>query len=353
MRKVLVIDDSALMRRIVTDILKSDGRFEVKDTARDGKEALALLESNKYDVLILDINMPNMNGIEFMEELRRRNIKENIIVSSTDTAEGAAITIKALELGAFDFIQKPKNTLDARVGAFKDRFISLLVAATDSMYKEVSVVKKHPISSEPVQNVTKQPKSDGKKRLVAIASSTGGPNALQQVIPYLPKNLAAPVLVVQHMPAGYTASLAERLDSMCKLNVVEAAENDVVENGKVFLAKGGSHMKYNQRNKFGYLYYTDEPAREGVRPSANYMYESLMESDYDEIVCVVMTGMGQDGTIGIKNLKAKKNLFVISQSEESCVVYGMPKAIDRNNLSDKSVELHSIASEIVSRVGIV
>ncbi len=356
MRKVLVVDDSALMRRILIDVLKDDGRFEVKDTAKDGEEALLLLESNKYDVLILDINMPNMNGLEFMEELRKRNIKQNILVVSSDTAEGADVTIKALSLGAFDFIQKPKNMLDARAGIFRENLLNLLIAASSSGVSGTNINLSHKVEQvirNNIVNLDTASKTDGKKRLVAIASSTGGPNSLQQVIPLLPKNLAAPVLLVQHMPAGFTKSLADRLNGMSELDVTEAKENEIVKCGHVYIAQGGHHMKYRQKSSVGQLYYSDEPAREGVKPCANYMFESLADSKYDEIVCVVLTGMGHDGTVGITNLKMKKNIYVFSQNESSSVVYGMPKSIYVHNLSDCVVDLKELAEKIVLRVGIL
>ena len=187
------------------------------------------------------------------------------------------------------------------------------------------------------------------KKVVVIASSTGGPNALHQVIPKLPANLDAPVLLVQHMPKGFTKPFAERLDSLSAVKVVEASENDILKKGHVYVARGGNHLKVDPKNK-ARVYYTDEPPREGVRPCANYLFESLIDSDYEEIICVVMTGMGQDGMEGILNLSKKKKVFVITQDEETSTIYGMPKAVFKKGLSDLVVPLQMISSEIVKAV---
>lgn len=191
------------------------------------------------------------------------------------------------------------------------------------------------------------------KKVVAIASSTGGPRALQNLIPNLPENLKAPVLIVQHMPAGFTEALAERLNNLSELKVKEAQEGDVLEPGQVYLARGGRHMNVVRQAARHVIHYTDEAPREGVRPCANYMYESLADSGYEEVVCVVMTGMGADGTAGIRNLKQKKKITVISQSEETCTVYGMPRSIVNAGLSEREVPLAQIANEIIKNVGVI
>ena len=190
------------------------------------------------------------------------------------------------------------------------------------------------------------------KKIVAIASSTGGPKALQNLIPKLPANLNAPVVIVQHMPAGFTEALAGRLDALGEISVKEAAEGDVLEAGHVYLARGGRHMNVVRQLGKHVIHYTDEAPREGVRPCANYMYESLAGSSYDEVVCVVMTGMGADGTAGIKNLKEKKKITVITQTEATCVVYGMPRSAVLAGLSEKEVPLEQIANEIIKNVGV-
>lgn len=190
------------------------------------------------------------------------------------------------------------------------------------------------------------------KKIVAIASSTGGPKALQVLMPLLPSNLNAPIMIVQHMPAGFTEALAGRLDTLCALSVKEAAEGDVLKTGCVYLARGGRHMKAARSGTKMTIHYTDDQPREGVRPCANYMYESLADCDYDEVICVVMTGMGADGTAGIKYLKEKKKITVYVQDEASCAVYGMPKCIMKADLSGVEMPLEQIAKEIIKNVGV-
>lgn len=190
------------------------------------------------------------------------------------------------------------------------------------------------------------------EKIVAIASSTGGPKALQAMIPLLPETLGAPVLIVQHMPAGFTEALAERLNELSKIAVKEAAEGEILQNGTVYLARGGRHMNIVKCLRGHMVHYTDEPPREGVRPCANFMYESLGECAYKEVICVVLTGMGADGTAGIHNLKQKKKVMVYAQDEASCTVYGMPRSIVKNGLASEGIPLDQIVQEIIKNVGV-
>lgn len=189
-------------------------------------------------------------------------------------------------------------------------------------------------------------------KIVAIASSTGGPKALQNLIPLLPKELNAPVLVVQHMPAGFTEALASRLNDLSKVTVKEAEEGDILQKGYVYLARGGRHMNVVHCLRGHMIHYTDEPPREGVRPCANYMYESLADSAYEQVVCAVLTGMGADGTAGIIALKQKKKVLILAQDEDTCTVYGMPRSIIRSGLTPVGMPLDRIAQEIIKNVGV-
>ncbi len=374
MKNILLVDDSALMRRVLCDIIESDKRFRVQDRAVNGLDALALLSRKTYDAVVLDVNMPQMNGLELLKELQKRKITAKIIMASTDTADGAKVTLDALELGALDFIHKPTSALDCRNGSFSQGLLRILAAVTDLDYpapaqtpapaapaaQTVSsgaarniagrtgaapaVEKKAPPSGRAVYNPGTQ--------IVALASSTGGPKALQAVIPKLPANLKVPVVVVQHMPAGFTASLAERLNALSEVTVKEAAEGDVLMPGCVYVSMGGKHLNIlNMSGKYT-IHYSDEPSREGVKPCANYMYESLIDSRFDRIVCVVMTGMGADGTEGIQHLKEKKKIHVIVQEASTCAVYGMPKSAVNAGLADQIVPLEQIAQEITTNVGV-
>ena len=190
------------------------------------------------------------------------------------------------------------------------------------------------------------------KKIVAIASSTGGPKALQELVPLLPPNLNAPVVLVQHMPAGFTEALAKRLDEISPIKVSEAKEAEIIEKAHIYISMGGKHMNVHQTPLGSKIRYSDEPHREGVKPCANYMYESLVDSDYDEIVCVVLTGMGADGTAGIETLSKAKKTTIIVQNEATCTVYGMPKAIVKAGLTKTELDLQSIAREIIQNVGV-
>ena len=355
MKKILIIDDSALMRTVLSDIINSDSRFQVADKAKDGIEGLELLKQNTYDAVVLDINMPRMDGITMLKELHKNGIKAKIMMASTDTKEGAKVTMDALDLGALDFVHKPDRASECKGEEFCKLFLNTLSAVANSKapgstkafsFDEVKESRKV------VELVTKSASKITGNRIVAIASSTGGPRALQSVIPRLPKNLKTPVVIVQHMPEGFTASLAERLDSLSEVHVKEAAEGDVLAPGTVYISRGGKHMHIIKNAGKSVIHYMDGPTREGVRPCANFMYESLVESDYDEICCVVMTGMGADGTEGIKNLKSKKKVHVIGQEESTCTVYGMPKSVATAGLVDQVVKLDDIAQEIIMNVGV-
>ncbi len=358
-KKILVVDDSALMRRVLCDIIESDDRFEVAGKAVNGLEAFDLISRNQYDAVVLDVNMPKMNGLELLEELRKYKIKARVMMASTDTREGAQTTLDALELGALDFIHKPNNAYQCKEGIFPQDFLRILSGVVISNYPVFQSKEKVEEAKNKSRKVLEIIKKTADKvqipgnKIVAIASSTGGPKALQSVIPRLPANLDAPVLLVQHMPVGFTASLAERLNALSEINVVEASEGMQIGKGTVYIAPGGKHMNLVTGSSGKYtIHLSDEPSREGVKPCANYMFESLADSRFDNIICVVMTGMGADGTEGIKNLKAKKKIHVISQTAETCTIYGMPKSVDTAGLSNQKAPLDDLAQEIILKVGI-
>ena len=369
-KNILIIDDSALMRRVLSDIINSDERFMVCDVASNGLEAYDKITLNptKYDVILLDINMPKMNGIEFMEEINRLKLKLTVIVVSTIAVEGAAETIRLLELGAFDFVTKPNSFSEAKENTFQENVLTCLACAAGFDRVESRSRRKQEIpqtlkpkgnDTTPVisvkETVLRKPhKAVGSnaRKLVALACSTGGPKALQQVVPYLPKNMDAPMLIVQHMPVGFTETLAGRLNELSELTVKEAADGDVLQKGTVYVAKGGSQLRVSKRGSEHVLSVTDEPARNALRPCADIMYESLLESDYDDITCVVLTGMGRDGTVGIKQLNDKRNIYVIGQEASTCTVYGMPRALCESGLADEMVPLSEVAGAIIKNVGV-
>lgn len=350
-KKILIVDDSALMRRILCDIICTDERFQVADTAVNGLEALKLIRKNTYDLIILDLMMPEMDGISFLKEMNRLGNDTKVVVSSTLASQGADITVEALSLGAVDFIKKPAGIFDARGEKFSNLLMQILaeVAFADESKGNKTKEKKQ---RQSFLGKNGRFLSDGKNKVVAIASSTGGPKALQEVLPHLPGNLDAPVLVVQHMPAGFTATLAERLDNTCSLHVQEAADGMAVRKGNIYIARGGVHMTVVRKGGCHRIAFLDEPPREGVKPCANYMYESLKDCDYERVTCAVLTGMGADGTKGIANLKKHKELYVIAQDQESCAVYGMPRSAVAAGLANEVVPLNKVAEAIIKNVGV-
>lgn len=352
-KNILVVDDSALMRRVICDIIDSDSTFQAKDVCRDGLEAYEKLKTTTYDAVVLDINMPRMDGLELLQKLQQDGIKATVIVVSTLTTKGADVTIRAMELGAVDFITKPCNIIEAKSDEFRRRILQMLKAvirSDDAKVQAAETVKDSPIK---MPKKLERTGTSGKKVLVALACSTGGPKALQSVIPYLPRDLNAPMVLVQHMPIGFTKSMADRLNELSDIEVREAEEGDVLKKGCVYVAPGGKHMEIKKQADGSHVVrLNEEPAIGGLRPCANVTYESLCTSGYDEIVCVVLTGMGSDGTGGILSLNSKKKIYVISQDAASCVVYGMPKAIADAGVVDEVVPLTEIAHTIIKKVGV-
>lgn len=352
-KNILIVDDSALMRRFVSDIISSDDRFEVKDIARNGLEALELISKTNYDAVVMDINMPELDGIETLKIIQQKKYNVKVIVVSTVAEEGTKETIAALENGALDFIKKPSSYAEVKGEEFKReilRAVAVACGATDNGGRKKEIIKK-PIANRTPDRVTNKTKNS--EKLVALACSTGGPKSLKDVIPYLPADLDAPVVMVQHMPAGFTKSLAERLNELSRINVKEAEEGDILRKGWVYLAPGGRHIRVRNDRGVHSIALSDEPAIEGLRPCANVMYESLCDSSYDEIICVVLTGMGADGTKGIEKLKQEKDIYVIAQDQATCVVYGMPRAVAAAGLVDQVEPLNQVADAITKNTGVL
>ncbi len=390
-KNILIVDDSALMRRVESDIINSDDRFQVIDVATNGLEAFDYVTrgDKHYDAVVLDINMPKMNGIEFLEALEKQKLKVRVIIVSTVAVAGAKDTIRALELGAFDYVTKPDSFVNAMSDSFKKCLLEKLSYATGAMEDSLSGIRKTEtedgkepgktaLGTKPARTATAgkpgfvspmnprailaegfQPRKPHKtvsgpaKRLIAIASSTGGPKALQQVICKLPKNLNAPIVIVQHMSEGFTKSLAARLDELSPVKVVEAQGGEKLEKGVVYLAKGGSQMRIRKRAADYVIdINTEEAARNGLKPCADIMLESIAELDFEDIICVVLTGMGGDGTMGIRQLNERNNIFVIAQDEQTSTVYGMPKVVYEAGLVDAVRPLEQIAEEIIKNMGV-
>lgn len=355
-KNILVVDDSALMRRVICDIINSDGTFQVADICRDGLEAYEKLKTKTYDGVVLDVNMPRMDGLQLLERLQKDRIKATVIMVSTATTKDANTTILAMERGAVDFVAKPTNVIEAKGQDFKTRLLKVLSAVikTELKYRDkrrnMMDVR---VSEERIPARRDQAAIRSGNKIVALACSTGGPKALQSVIPYLPQNLNAPMVLIQHMPSGFTKSMADRLNEVSPIRVKEAEDGDILKKGTIYVAPGGKHMEIKKSPDGSHrVRLNDLPPIGGLRPCANITYDSLKDCGYDQVVCVVLTGMGADGTNGILSLAKSKPVYIISQSAETCVVYGMPKAIAETGLVNEVVPLNEVAQAITKNVGV-
>ena len=315
--RVLVVDDSALMRKLIPQMLAADESLEVVGTAMDGSFCLKKIEELKPNVVTLDLEMPGMNGIDTLKEIMRRQPVPVIVVSSHST-EGATVTMKALGLGAFDFVTKPKDAT-AHMAETARELIAKVKAAADCKLKPRMLS-----GSLPKQQKAPVPNSAATK-VVAIGVSTGGPQALEYVLSELPGDFSGAVVVVQHMPDGFTDMFARRLDEVCPLRVKEAQSGDMLQPGRVLICPGNRHMKVKRLPLGDIVVLSDEPRVNGHRPSADVLLRSVAEEFKANAVGVLMTGMGDDGAEGLGAIK-KEGGMTVAQSEESCVVFGMPKA---------------------------
>ena len=355
-KNILVVDDSALMRRIICDIINSDEQFQATEICHDGLEAYELLQKKSFDAVILDVNMPRMDGLELLERLRQEQIEATVVMVSSLTVDGASVTLRAMELGAVDFVKKPENLIEAKGSRFHDKLLMILNSVVFSKGKKKEITASQQVLT--TAKIKRTPQSSrvlthGANRLIALACSTGGPKSLQSVLPLLKANLDAPMVLVQHMPAGFTKSLAERLNELSEITVKEAQEGDVLKKGTVYIAPGGKHLEVlADLNGVHRLHLNDGEPVGGLKPCANITFQSLIQSKFDEIVCVVLNGMGVDGTKGITELAEKKPVYVIAQDEESSVVYGMPRAIAEAGMVDEVVPLEQVARAINNKVGV-
>jgi len=427
--RVLVVDDSAFMRKIISDLIEKDPQFTVVATAVNGIEAITSVEQTKPDVITLDLEMPLMNGIDALQHILKKH-KIPIIMLSGISEANTRDTIKALQFGAFDFIRKPTGVgakaQDIHVVSemlLEKLKIAMLTRKRTSITRPIAPAarfenKKQDISTENAPNLLKNdkiksktitskksaasnkaneskldhlsaalPKKQAKEEaeqkstvvdssikpkpkqkavelkpkantgsissIIAIGTSTGGPRALHEVISHLPANLAAPVVIVQHMPPRFTKSLAQRLDSFSELDVCEAEDGMKLQNGRAYVAPGGYHMKVSRQQDQYVISLSSEPPRSGHRPSVDMLYESLLDFQELERYIVLMTGMGSDGAQGMKKLADQGVAATIAEAEESCVVYGMPRSAIELGAASKVLPLSHIAPElmkIMSRV---
>jgi two-component system chemotaxis response regulator CheB len=360
MVRVLVVDDSAFMRNALTNMLSSDREIQVVGTARNGIEAIAKVKTLRPDIVTLDIEMPRMDGIEALKRIMAENPVPVIMVSSL-TEEGAKVTLEALEIGALDYI--PKNLHDLSVNILKIRETLVEKIKTLSRTSRVKLLRKIPRPPAPDEKrfetpeplVEKKPdvgRATGERRtsILAIGTSTGGPKALQEVLPRLPKNFPVPVVIAQHMPSNFTGPFAERLDTLSEISVREAKEGDRLEPGRAYVAPGGNNMRIKRSGSLEAEITVSENRDDYIYcPSVDALLLSVSEVFPGRALVVMLTGMGHDGLEGSRALKEKGGRL-FAQNEETCVVYGMPKAVVDEKLADKVLPLERIAGEILNSI---
>lgn len=376
--RVLIVDDSALMRNLISRVVEQSPGLTVVGKAMNGQFALESIPVCKPDIIVLDIEMPVMNGLQFLEERKKARIDIPVVMLSSLTTEGASVTMRCLELGASDFLTKPGGpsggdltTALARLpvllqsygGAYvRAKNTAVIANRTPSMYsraldglqstsgrigKSKDVLNNVVFSSKPVKEKTviTPLRDSGKIEIIAIGISTGGPNALREVFRDISPEVKQPILVVQHMPAGFTAEFANSLNSICPLEVKEAQDGDILKPGRILIAPGNYHI-YVERKKLAVVVrLSDGPQRNGHRPSADVLFESVAAVYQNNALGVIMTGMGNDGAVQLAEMR-RQGAWTLGQDEESSVVYGMPKVAWEMGGVQKQVSLHDMAKEI-------
>jgi two-component system chemotaxis response regulator CheB len=365
---VLVVDDSALMRNLISKMIEATPGLSVADTAMNGKFALEKIAKYNPDAIVLDLEMPEMNGIEFLRERKKLGLKIPVIILSSIAEKGAAVTMEALTLGASDFVQKPSGSISIDIATVKDRVSELLLAyggkyrrfykktaapeipaAEGKKANTASSLSKFTAdlgltSNAPAQKIMPV-RATGKIEIIAIGISTGGPEALRVVFSRLDPDLKVPILVVQHMPPGFTHEFALSLDKICPLNVKEAEEGDEVIPGRILIAQGDKHLEVARGNGKIIVNLAKSPAVSGHRPSADVLFASVAVTYMNRALGVIMTGMGRDGAQQLGNIYREGGL-TIGQDEASSIVYGMPRVAYEMGHVMEQVALESMGKRI-------
>lgn len=383
---VMVCDDSALMRNLIGRIVDETQGMTVCGKAENGLDLIEKLKNTKPDVVLLDIEMPKMNGIEFLKKRRDLLLDVPVVILSSVATEGASVTMQAIELGASDFITKPGGSVTLKIGDVTKDIIEyvasyggayavmhgkqiydpeffahqiklkeaekfVLKKKGEELAKSVSIKQTDavpttwfkPKSKEPV--VITPERAGGKIEIIAIGISTGGPNALREVFKNIDANLKQPILVVQHMPAGFTAEFANSLNSICPLPVSEAKDGEPILGGHIYIAPGNYHMFVEHRALGNFIKLSQEPQRNGHRPSCDVLFESVAKIFQNKALGVIMTGMGRDGAAEITEMR-KKGAWTLGQDQATSIVYGMPKVANEMGGVQKQVPLSNMANEI-------
>jgi two-component system chemotaxis response regulator CheB len=352
--RVLIVDDSSLYRKIVRDILADIPNVLAVGTAPTGKVALDKIKSLAPDLLILDVEMPEMTGLELLEQIKTCAYEVGAIMLSSFTRRGSNLTLQALELGAFDFIPKPSTgDINANRKTIKNSLMPMLTA-----YERHRKIQKTLNGCPTVKDIRGAAPSaaqragvqDSEIKIVGIGISTGGPQALAHMARHIPPQLGLPIAIVQHMPSLFTKELASRLNSLCSLTVKEAEDGDPVNPNTIYIAPGGRQMKItgNGRDDNKIIRITDDYPENNSKPSADYLFRSIAEQYGRNAIGVIMTGMGSDGLLGLKLMK-RRGATIIAQNKASCVVYGMPRGPIEAGIVDYVVPMERIVDAICRR----
>jgi two-component system chemotaxis response regulator CheB len=346
--RVLVVDDSVVIRRAVSHALAQDQTLEIVGSAANGAIALERIPQLSPDVVTLDVEMPEMNGLETLRELRRSHPNLIVIMFSTLTERGASTTLDALLLGANDYVTKPSNTgsLDRSLELVREQLIPKI--RQFFQFEEQIATRMRPMQVSPVPSLCAAT-SIRPRSIVCIGVSTGGPRALAEVIPAFPPDFPLPIVIVQHMPPVFTRLLAERLQANSRLDVVEAQQGMTVAPGKVIIAPGDYHMRVVRSAGQIVVSLDQSPPENSCRPAVDVLFRSVCDLYSGAVISVILTGMGQDGLRGIEQLKSC-GAYVIAQDEPSSVVWGMPGAVAQAGLADSILSLKAVVPEILRRV---
>jgi two-component system chemotaxis response regulator CheB len=340
---VLVVDDSAFMRQVISHLVESSGEFRVVGTARDGREAISQVQTLDPQIVTLDIDMPELDGLGALGYIMAHTPRPIVMLSAATTRDGHDATVRALELGAVDFVRKPSGPVSPDLTKVAERLLGALRAAATANLPGLGSATPAArfVSADPARRP-----SAIAGAVVAIATSTGGPRALATVIPELPRDLAAAVLIVQHMPAGFTKSLARRLDAVSRLTVAEACHGDVVVNGRAYIAPGGCHMRVDLVDGVPKIVIDEAaPPIWGVRPAADPLFRSVATAFGTTCVGVVLTGMGRDGAEGLQAIREAGGAAIV-QDKATSTVYGMPNAALRIAGADRVVPLSGVVPAV-------
>ncbi len=358
--KIVVVDDSAFMRKAISDMIESEHSFEVIAKLRDGRELVEKIDTYNPDLITLDVHMRDLDGLATLKELKRLGKNYPVLMLSSATTEGSELTLDCLDNGAISFITKPSGSISLDIIKVQKNLIEEIKSITSNVNssKRIRSTNNKTIYKSNTEtafnNVTTIKESDNavivpknkKIDAVVIGASTGGPKALQEVLTKLPSDLGVPVFVVQHMPEGFTKVFSERLDKACNMKVLEAAEGMKISKDTIYIAKGGKHMTVGSNNV---IHLNEEPPIWGVRPAVDKLFNSAIKVYGGNLISAILTGMGRDGADGTSNIKDSGGV-TISEDKSTCTIYGMPKAAFETGKVDLVVPLNEIASKVIKIV---